>query len=177
MLNSPNGPTLMGILVCATLAFLRRREAIGGWLFYFFFALYAGFASVPFTIEPHLKLLNSNNWPVKSQYHWYLVGTLPLEMLYLATLLAAAALLVARTEGRLKVLRLVILLALIADVICGTLIVFHLPLEGLSLANFTGALSALFWSLYFMDSVRVKKVFITHDRNEYPSLKPPKNNG
>jgi hypothetical protein len=172
MLNSPNTYLLIALLVCATLAFLRRREPIGGWLFYFFFALYAGIAIVPFTIEASLRLLNSNNWPVKTQYAWYLVGTVPLEALHLATVIAATSMLIARTERRLKILRMVIFLTLIAAVICGTLMVFHPPLETLALPNFTGALSALFWTLYFLDSVRVKRVFITHDWNEYPPLKP-----
>jgi Protein of unknown function (DUF2569) len=171
MLNSPNTYLLIALLVGVTLAILRRRDAIGGWLFYFFFALYAAIATLPFTIQASLRLLSPNNWSVQSGYHWYLATTLPLEILYLATLIAATRLLIVRTERGLKVLRLLIFLTLIAAVICGTVKVFHPPLEPLSLPNFTGALSALFWSLYFMASVRVKRVFVTRDWSEYPPVK------
>jgi hypothetical protein len=83
-------------------------------LFYFFFAFYAGFATVPFTIEMSLRLLNAGNWPVKSQYVWYLVGTLPLDALFLAIVISASGLLNARTARQLKVSRMVIFLTLIA---------------------------------------------------------------
>ena len=168
---SANAYVLIVLLVGTALAFLRRRHAIGGWLFYFFFATYAGLVSVLFTIRSDLRGLDADNWPSTSQYHWYLVATLPVEALYFAIVIAATSLVLTRTERRLKILRGVLLLTLIVSIVCGTLIVFEPPLEILAISNFTIASSALFWSLYFLDSVRVKRVFVTHDWSEYPPVK------
>jgi hypothetical protein len=171
---SANAYILIVLLVGTSLGFLFRRRAIGGWLFYFFFATYAGLASVLFTIRSDLRALNADNWPSASRYHWYLVATLPVEVLYFAIVVAATSSLMARTEKQLKILRGVLLLTLIVSIVCGTLIVFHPPLEILAISNFAIALSALFWSLYFLDSVRVKRVFVTRDWSEYPPVKSSK---
>jgi|HubBroStandDraft_5_1064220.scaffolds.fasta_scaffold47246_2 hypothetical protein len=168
---SANAYVLIVLLVGTALGFLRRRHAIGGWLFYFFFATYAGLVSVLFTTRSDLRALDADNWPSTSQYHWYLVATLPVEALYFAIVIAATSLVLTRTERRLKILRGVLLLTLIVSIVCGTLIVFEPPLEILAISNFTIASSALFWSLYFLDSVRVKRVFVTHDWSEYPPVK------
>jgi hypothetical protein len=167
---SANAYILIVLLVGTALGFLRRRHAIGGWLFYFFFATYAGLASVLFTIRSDLRALNADYWPSASRYHWYLVATLPVEVLYFSIVIAATSLVLARTERRLKILRGVLWLTLIVSIVCGTLIVFKPPLEILAISNFAIASSALFWSLYFMDSARVKRVFVTHDWSEYPPV-------
>jgi hypothetical protein len=168
---SANAYLLIVLLVGTALGFLRRRRPIGGWLFYFFFATYAGLASVLFSIRSDLRALDTHSWPSASQYHWYVLATLPVEALYFAIVIAATSLLLARTKVRLKILRALLWLTLIVSRVCGTLVVFHPPLEILAISNFTIASSALFWSLYFMDSVRVKRVFVTHDWSEYPPVK------
>ena len=168
---SANAYVLIVLLVGTALGFLCRRHAIGGWLFYFFFATYAGLVSVLFTTRSDLRALAAASWPSTSQYHWYLVATLPVQGLYFAIIIAATSLLMARTARRLKILRGVLLLTLIVSIVCGTLIVFEPPLEILAISNFAVASSALFWSLYFLDSVRVKRVFVTHDWSEYPPVK------
>jgi hypothetical protein len=167
---SASAYVLIVLLAGMALGFLRRRHAIGGWLFYFFFATYAGLASVLLTIRSDLRAFDADNWPSTSQFHWYLVATLPIDMLFLAIVIAATSLAISRTERRLKILRLVMFLTMIVGITCGTIILFRPPLEVLSIHNFTFASSALFWTLYFLDSVRVKRVFVTRDWSEYPPV-------
>src|ERR1700722_5477543 len=168
---SANAYVLIVLLVGTALAFLRRRHALGGGLVFFFFSPYAGLVSVLFTTRSDLRALDADNWPSTSQYHWYLVATLPVEALYFAIVIAATSLVLTRTERRLKILRGGLLLTLIVSIVCGTLIVFEQPLEILAISNFTIASSARLWSLFFLDSVRVKGLFATLDWRQPPPVK------
>jgi hypothetical protein len=163
-LNRLVGPVVLGL---AVLSYIRRKQAIGGWLLFFFGEVYVAvvvgaLASIPVVAavfpgpfspsSPNLRLLS-------------LVVSLRL-LGYLGMAVASTFLLRVREPVWVKLLRIAIGMALVLDGI--TLIVDKLYFPGTLVGNLGRWFVLLAWLGYFSVSVRVRMVFFSKTWGEQP---------
>lgn len=143
-------------LLCGIAAVVRRKYAIGGWLYYFFCQVLLGLALV--AASTHWKLYSPQEWSEPARYFLFTVSNLS----RVAVLAAIAGMCVslARTRDWQRIGGLQYTLATYAF-----LTVLKLPVDMYCFPSALNrdALSLAFplvWMGYFAVSVRVKKVFL-----------------
>jgi hypothetical protein len=143
-------------LLCGIVAVVRRKHAIGGWLFYFFCQVLLGLALV--AISTHWKMYASREWSDPVRYFLFTVSNLS-RVAVLAAIAVMCGLLADTREWQ-WVCGLQWALAMY-----GLLTVVKLPVDMYCLPSAVNrdALSMAFpvvWIGYFAVSVRVRKVFV-----------------
>ena len=137
-------------------AIVRRKHAIGGWLFYFFCQVLLGLALV--AASTHWKLYSSRVWSDPIRYFLFALSSLSRTALLAA--IAAMCILVAGTRAWHWIVGLQYALATYAF-----LTILKLPVDSYCLPGATNrdTMSLAFpvvWMGYFSVSVRVRKVFL-----------------
>ena len=154
----PNLQSLSGALAlaCGIVAVLRRRHAIGGWLFYFFCQVLLGLALI--AASTHWNLYSPLAWPDPARYFLFAISNLSRTALLAA--IAAMCVLLAETRAWRSVVGLQYALATYAF-----LTILKLPVDAYCFPGATtrDTMSLAFpvvWMGYFALSVRVRKVFL-----------------
>ena len=147
------------------IAYLTRRRAIGGWLFYYYMGAYVGCALQLLFLPAIISNIAPNGWVSAKLYVLYLASTVPVVLSLFAQVIAATRLLIRRNERSVQILRIALaaLFLTTAASIPIDVIYFNsgaeIALDALTL------FSSGVWSLYFWKSVRVRKVFIENSWN------------
>jgi membrane-bound metal-dependent hydrolase YbcI (DUF457 family) len=142
-------------LVCGIVAAMRRKQAIGGWLFYFFCQVLLGLTLAIATT--HWTMHAPREWSDPVRYFLFTLASLSRVVLLVAV--AAVSLLLAETRDGQWVTALQYALAAYAFV---TLL--KLPVDAYcfpsALSRDTGSLAfPVVWMAYFTTSLRVRRVF------------------
>jgi hypothetical protein len=148
--------------LCGVVAILRRKRAIGGWLFYFFCQVLLGLALVAFST--HWKLYSPREWSDPVRYFLFAVSNLSRTALLAA--IAAMCVLLADARSWRWVVGLQYALATY-----GFLTILKLPVDaycfpGASSRDTMSLAFPVVWIGYFSVSVRVRKVFLEKSWNE-----------
>lgn len=143
-------------LACGMVAILRRKRAIGGWLFYFFCQVLLGLALV--AASTHWKLYSSQEWSDPVRYFLFTLSNLSRVVLLAA--IAVVCVLLAETRDWQWICGLQYALATYAF-----LTVLKLPVDVYCYRSAVNrdTMSLAFpvvWMGYFALSVRVRKVFL-----------------
>jgi hypothetical protein len=142
-------------LLCAIVAILRRKRAVGGWLFYFFCQVLLGLTLV--AASTHWKYFSPREWSDPARYFLFTVSNLSRTVLLAA--IAAICMLLAETREWRWIVGLRYALATYAF-----LTILKLPVDMYCAPSAVNrdAMSLAFpvvWMGYFSVSVRVRKVF------------------
>ena len=150
--------TLGGLLalVCAVAAIVRRKRAIGGWLFYFFCQVFLGLALV--AASTHWGYYSPDFWADPATYFLFTLAGLSRSVLLAAV--AVLCFLAAETRAWHWIVALQFALTTY-----GFVTVLKLPVDLYCFPSATprDALSLFFpavWIVYFSVSSRVRKVFL-----------------
>jgi hypothetical protein len=151
-------------LACAIVAILRRKHAIGGWLFYFFCQVLLGLGLV--AVSTHWKNYSPDEWPDAARYFLFVLSNLS-RMVLLAAI-AVISILLVETRAWHWIASLQYALATY-----GFLTILKLPVDMYCFPSATmrDALSLAFpvvWMVYFAVSRRVRQVF----RNPHTEPRP-----
>jgi hypothetical protein len=154
----PNPQSLGGTLalLCAVAAVVRRRHAIGGWLFYFFCQVVLGLALV--AASTHWKYYAAREWSDPVRYFLFTLSNLSRVVLLAA--IAVVFVLLAETRDWQWICGLQYALATYAFL---TVVKLPVDLYCFPSAVNRDALSLVFpvvWMAYFALSARVRKVFL-----------------
>lgn len=147
-------------LACGIIAIARRRQPIGGWLFYFVCQLFLGLALV--IASTHWRYYSPAQWSDAGRYFVFIVSSLSRTVL-LAAMVALTVLMV-ETRAWHWVVALRYALAVYAF-----LSVLKLPVDAWCFPSSLrrDAMSLAFpvvWMAYFSVSARVKAVFTASDK-------------
>jgi len=148
-------------------AYLLRRQSIGGWLLVYFLQLYGGVFLAIGMFGGVYKDLAPSQWNSAMLYILFLLSYLPTEVVYVLELFAATWLLVTRTRDRLRFLRLILIYYVIGHAVSVSLHVaffretaVFLGDSSIIAVNILGSLFAIIWCIYFHRSRRVQMVFV-----------------
>lgn len=154
------------LFLAFAIAYLTRRMAIGGWLFYFYLQLYV---SLPFWLlvfaSTELKYLSPAEWNSSELYAFYLLSTIPSNIAMLAETIFATMLLFQRDLAHVQYLRRTLIgYVIIASI---TVIVDVAYFNSTSTVTFDVLMLsfATIWCFYFYRSDRVRWVFIENKWN------------
>jgi len=164
------GPTgasraLLPFLMAAAIAYLTRRRAIGGWLFYFYLGLFLSVFFVAAMAVPTISNLNPEGW---EPFYWWMavIDYVPWLLATVATFIFGFRLLIKsqRTQNNVIKMRYAMLAVLICSVI-GTFISFrYFPDdEGGNVLSAFSLVSSAVWCLYWFVSERVQYVLTRGD--------------
>lgn len=143
-------------LACGIVAIVRRKQPIGGWLFYFFCQVLIGLALV--AVSTHWKYYLSREWNDPARYFLFAVSSLARTAL-LAAIAAICVLLVETRDAR----WLTGLQYALATYAFLTILKLPVDLYCFSGATTRDAMSLGFpvvWMAYFSASRRVREVFV-----------------
>ena len=143
-------------LACGIVAIIRRKRAIGGWLFYFFCQVLLGLALV--AASTHWRNYSPSEWDSPARYFLFTLSNL--SRLVLLAAIAVIGILLVETREWHWVIALQYALATYAF-----LTILKLPVDAYCFPSATNrdALSLAFpvvWMGYFAVSRRVRKVFL-----------------
>jgi hypothetical protein len=146
------------LFVAFGIAYLTRRRAIGGWLFYYYLQLYGSFLVSLVFLPSILSNLNPAGWDTNARYTMFLLSTVPVLVMQYTEVISASVLLKRRNEPTLRFLRVILIGLAIASgaafAIDAQYFPESVPIDGLTL------FFAVIWSVYLFVSKRVKSVFI-----------------
>lgn len=166
--SSGQSPAGAGLLVGFAIAYLTRRQAIGGWLLYFYMQLYLSFLlnlALSFASQSAIALLRPSEWDSARLYAWYVVSVVPVLLVMTTEAVIATYLLFRRSEANIQRLQTVLAVLVIA---AGLSLAIDLKYFSESTTIFFDALTlvtATVWCIYFRRSKRVQLVFIEHRWN------------
>jgi hypothetical protein len=146
----------LGLLI----AYLTRRQKIGGWLLYYYMQLYLSLLVLLAGTFVSLEYFNPGRWARTDLYIWYLLSTVPPISSQLFETAAGTYLLARPTEQNVRRLQYAIG-ALLATTVVALLIdvKFFDDASSLALDTLTIVFSTI-WLAYFRVSVRVRRVFV-----------------
>jgi Protein of unknown function (DUF2569) len=140
------------------LAYMMRRQKIGGWLFIFYLQLYLGFLLSFVILSETFSNLNSYTWDNTWQYALSIINVVSLMLAQYFEVFAATRLLIKRTEKNVNVLKLALLALAVLIAISITFDLWYF--ESNPVLDYYNFVIVAIWNLYFMRSIRVRKVFI-----------------
>lgn len=144
------------------LAYLSRRQEIGGWLLYYYMQLLLSMAMTCVLIPGIAEQIQPDRWENVSSYVWHVLGTVPLLAFGVIEVVFASVLLFRRNEATLRLLRLTQVALVIASVASLGIDITYFDDPGSIFVDSHSLLFAVIWALYFRKSTRVKKVFVEH---------------
>jgi hypothetical protein len=144
-----------GLWIAFAIAYLTRKRAFGGWLFYYYFQLYGSLAVTVLLMGVMSEDFRSSGWEDKAMYSLFLISVIPHYVLKASESLLASALFLRRCRSQ-KVLNYLRLIILAQVVVSGVSLFIdynhfpdNLPITVLSLVF------SIIWLLYFTNSFRV----------------------
>lgn len=144
-------------LVCSR----RKREAMGGWLLFYYWQLYGGILVTVAFVAIAFQSYVPESFDDPTKYHLFLLSVVPSLVIAGIEIAIATILISVPTWDMLKLLRMVMIAGLIFAA-CGTVIdVFYFP-DNLGFDALT-IIPACLWLTYFFRSRRVIHIFKTHD--------------
>ena len=169
--NRNIGFPFMGTAIAALICYKARKDAIGGWLLYYYIQLYAGAFFLCIISLYSISNYYPQNWADKPLYTLYLLSTIPNHIASIFEITVASFLLRKRfrNASNVNTLRIVFAFALISSIIGIFIDLAHwkelVPLDIL------GILYWGTWFQYFKLSKRVDSVFRRNDW-DYSSFSP-----
>jgi len=159
--SAPTSPfgigSLVGWVVCAR----RKREAIGGWLMYYYWILYAGMIFTAVMLPVRLQDYTPQNFDDRSLFLESMCSVVPPLVLLALQAAVATFLLVIRNIEMLRLLRYTLMAALAASLVGSVLSSMYFP-EQLPI-HISAVISNAIWLAYLFVSQRVKHVFVLND--------------
>jgi hypothetical protein len=172
--GSQNSPTFSpGFLIAWLVCNGRKRNPIGGWLFFFYWQLYSGLLMTVVFFATNLQSYVPENFASTSQFALFLASAVPGLLLFVIKLAVATILLSVRTWDMLKLLRWVMVTELAADLLSAGIDSVYFP-DNLAL-SFLTIVPNLLWLAYVFRSTRIRHIFYSHDWDvAVSSIYPPK---
>jgi hypothetical protein len=159
------GAGMAPLFVAFGLAFITRRNAIGGWLFNYYLAIFVSLFLLSLSSLLAAKNLNPIVWNASwSNYAWNFLSMVPVMLLQWFVVFASIKLLFRRSQANLALLRKALISVLIAAGI-GLAIdkgVF-VQSQNIFLDIYSLVVSAI-WLAYFYASKRVRFVFVENPK-------------
>lgn len=143
-------------LVGAMVAAIRRKHAIGGWLFYFFCQVLLGLGLIFATTQ--WKLYLPRAWSEPGAYVLYTLSNMPRVVLLLEIAVVSMALVRTREWRWVSGLRYALITYAFVTVVKLLVDIFHFP-EAVTRDTLSLAFP-LVWVVYFQMSIRVRRVFL-----------------
>jgi hypothetical protein len=144
--------------IALAIAYVTRRMSIGGWLFYYYFQLYATLLISLLLGALVVENLNLSGWEDKALYMLFVISTVPIYLMKIVETLFATRLLIKsqRKSKNVKTLRYILSASVVFYAISLTIDHYHFP-DNVALDVF-GLVFAFIWALYFFVSYRVNYV-------------------
>jgi hypothetical protein len=154
---APFGGAILWALVC----YLKRKNAIGGWLLYYFAGVYAGFLISIVLVFSSGGFSNYNPfaWDDKSQYFLFIITTIPNDVLLLSQLVLSIPMMSKKHRDwkYIKILQYVLIAEFLFSLISIPVEFKYWP-ESVPFSIYSSVFS-LIWFLYFRQSARVYHVY------------------
>ena len=167
--DESNQPVLgTGLFVAFAIAYLSRRRAIGGWLLYFYIQLYFSLLFSLLFLPQVLSDLNPNYWEESLLYVMYFLSVVPLILAQLVEAGVATVLLFQRSESNVKKLRVTLCILILASTAAFAVDLFYFTDEPALFFDGITLMFSIIWTFYFLNSKRVKSVFIDNDWSYVP---------
>jgi hypothetical protein len=156
--TSPNAGAI-SLWVAAGIAYLTRRRAIGGWLFYYYLQLYGGALFTLLLSAQLIDNLKTTGWPSAALHTLFVLSVVPSLLVQALELLFATRLLFRsqRNAKNLALLRYVLVASVVAAI--SGLAIDSVHFSGDVPLSVFGLIVSSIWCLYFFVSRRVKHVF------------------
>ena len=176
--NSGNNSFFSLPVVAAIICYFRRKEAIGGWLLFYFFQLYYGaFNSLPVFIQGIGGGWFPTSFNSSSDYLMFLLIILPTNLCILSEVVISILLMQHQTRDKkyVKILLIVFAVDFLTSIISLPIDISNTDYVA-SFISFLHVLLSALWFFYFRTSNRVKLVFVDKkwDFNIFISLKSQK---
>ena len=143
------------------IAAVRRKSAIGGWLFFFFWGLFVGCGLSIYQIASAWGQFRPTAWSNSAMYLWFITSVVPRELAILVSS-AAAIMLLWTFEWRWVVaLRAALIVYLCTGMVA--IVIDHRYFPNLLGSAYASLIFPGFFVMYIRESRRVKKVFQTQD--------------
>jgi hypothetical protein len=170
--KSPPPGLGVGWLIAWAICSTRKKQAIGGWLLYYYYQLYMGLLMTMafFAISVHNYVPEAYDDP--KSYALFLLAVLPDIAAFVLQIITGTLLLNAKTPNLLSMHRRVLIFCTAIGVAEIGLSVYRDTVDG-DFLSIIGTIQLIIWTLYFYRSQRVKQVFVTHDwetRNLYVAV-------
>jgi hypothetical protein len=177
--SSAYTPSFPGGIVAWIVCYSRRKQAIGGFLMFYYWSLYAGILVTLLLFGVNLQSYVPESFEDEKLYHLFLVSVVPLLIVYFLQLVVASLMLRVRSLDMLRLLR-GLLLAELACALIGVAIDLAHFQDNVPLDAYT-IVCSLIWVAYFFISKRVTHVFGLNDWEAavdafYPSDTPKPEN-
>jgi hypothetical protein len=154
-------PTIPGAIVAWIICNARKRNAIGGWLLFYFWQLYGTLLISVVFFALNIQSYVPENFDSGTRFTLFLCAAVPGFMLFLAQTVAATIAIGVQTRDMLILLRTILGLQIVAGIIASVIYGLYFP-DNEVLAIFLLVQESL-WFLYFLKSNRVRHVFVLHD--------------
>jgi hypothetical protein len=142
-------------IVCAIIAIVRRKQAIGGWLFYFICQVFIGLALL--VVSTHWKYYLPFQWHDPLRYFLFTLFSLSRMVVFGAASVICILLIESRDARWIVALQLTLLLYAFTTVLKVPVDLYCFP--GATNRDAVSLGFPLIWAIYFSVSERVKKVF------------------
>ena len=142
-------------------AALRKRQAIGGWLMFFYYQVYAGALFSVILLTRTYRLYTLRPWSNETRHILFVVASVPRLVGFLIVTTVATILLVRRDLQWLERLRFAFAIELLFMTI--SLAIDFVYFRNALQVNFGHFAVFVAWFGYFHGSQRVHHVFVTHD--------------
>lgn len=152
---------LMAAIVCAIVSIFRRKKAIGGWLFYFYYWIFAFLVAYAADALQNARVFVPSYYPRVINHEALVLAVFPRFFGMLAVVVVALVLLVNREKAWLERLRIVLLAEVVIAGVSVLLDIWYFPRSTYS--NASRWIGLCLWVLYFYISKRVQRVFGTKD--------------
>jgi hypothetical protein len=162
--GAASGATGAGLWVAFGIAYLTRRRAFGGWLFYYYLQLFLSTALTLLLAPAVVQNLTPSGWGDRALHSLFIFSVVPLYLSKLLEVIAACALLSRRyrLQKYVDYLRYTFLAQAVAGGVALFIEYNHFP-ENVPMTVMSTAL-AVIWYLYFDGSCRVDWVLAHSDR-------------
>ena len=158
-------------LVIPIICYMRRAEAIGGWLLFFHITNITSFiASLVMAAVDHSGL-SPGAWDDGLSYALFLADYLPAFLLMPVSIVVAELLRSGRKVRWLKPLRVVLWVRFIHCLFSFIIELTWFEVDASFFFTVTSLFSSFAWALYFIFSKRVRSVYVDRD---WPAPPPPK---
>jgi hypothetical protein len=152
----------LGGIIPALICNARKRKPIGGWLMLFYWQLYSGLLITGIFFATNIQSYVPENFDSSTKFRLFLASVVPGLLLFAVKCAVATLLLSARTWDMLRLLRLVMLGELLADVIGSVIDVAYFP-DNVAINLVLTIIPGLIWLAYMFRSKRVQHIFYLQD--------------
>jgi len=159
--GSQTTPALPGGIVAWIVCNARKRNAIGGWLLFFYWQMYGGLLIAAVFFMINIQSYVPENFDDKTRFTLFLASAVPGLLLLLVQTTVATFALGVQTRDMLKLLRGVLIVQVAAAVLALAIDAKYFPDN--SVFSILTLIQELLWLAYFFKSARVRHVFAVRD--------------